>query len=61
MSVVQTNVQLPSHSRVSFSFLPKGGQNEIVWVIGGGRGKYVSVCKACGELGGQGACSPVKF
>ena len=22
-------------TRVSFSFLPKGGQNEIVWIIGG--------------------------
>ena len=37
---------------VSFNFLPKGGLNEI---IGGGGGKYVSVCKACGKLGG---CSP---
>ena len=29
----------------------------------GGGGKYVSVCKACGKLGGVGlgACSPGKF
>ena len=27
----------PTLSRVSFSFLPKGGQNEIVWIIGGAR------------------------
>ena len=36
-----------------------GGANEIVWIIGGGGGgggggKYVSVCKAWGELGGSG-------
>ena len=24
-------------------------------------GKYLSVCKACGKLGGSGACSPGKF
>ena len=44
-------------SRFSFSFLPKRGQNEIVWVIGGG-GKYVFMCKACGKLraSGWGAC-----
>ena len=29
--------------RVSFSFLPKGGQNEIVWIIR---------VQACGKLGG---------
>ena len=28
---------------------------------GGGGGKYVSVCKACGKVGGLGACSPGKF
>ena len=28
--------------RVSFSFLPKGGQNEIVWIIrGGGASMYL--------------------
>ena len=27
-----------------------GGQNEIVWIIGGGQ---VSMCKACGNLGGS--------
>ena len=49
---------------VSFRFLPKegggggGGQNEIVWIIGGEGGKYVSVCKTWGKLGGPGACSP---
>ena len=44
-------------SRFSFSFLPKRGQNEIVWAIGGG-GKYVFMCKACGKLraSGWGAC-----
>ena len=37
----------------SFRFLPKGGrQNEIVWIIGGG--KHIFVCKACGKLGGSG-------
>ena len=42
-------------SRVSFSFSPKE-QNEIVWIIGGG--KYVSVCKTCGKLGGSGGKLP---
>ena len=28
---------------------------------GGGGGKYVSMCKACGKLGGPGECSPGKF
>ena len=44
--------------RVSFSFLPKegGGQNEIVWIIEGG--KYVSVYKAWGKLGGSGGMLP---
>ena len=37
-------------------FAQRGVQNEIVWIIGGG--KYISVCKACGKLGGPGACSP---
>ena len=41
---------------VSFSFLPNGGQNEILWIIGGG--KYVFVCKACGKLGGSGGMLP---
>ena len=41
---------------VSFSFLPKGRQNEIVWIIG--RDKYVFVCKACGKLGGSGDMLP---
>ena len=42
MSGAQTNVQLSNHGGVSFSFLPKGegGQNEIVWITGGG----VQVC-----------------
>ena len=53
--------------RVSFSFFPKGGQNEIVWSIGEGQneiewtiggGKYVSVCKVCGKLGGVGNMLP---
>ena len=38
--------------RVSSSFCPRG-QNEIVWVVEGG--KYVSVCKACGKLRRSGA------
>ena len=41
-------------------FAQGGGQNEIVWIIGGGS-KYVSMCKACGKLGGPGECSPGKF
>ena len=28
------------------------GQNEIVWIIGGG--KYISMCNACGKLRGSG-------
>ena len=41
------------HERVSFSFLPKGGQgqNEIVWIIW--RGKQIFVCKACDKLAGS--------
>ena len=42
----------------SFSFLPKGGQNEIVWIIGGGGGKQIFVCKACDKLGGSGGMLP---
>ena len=42
--------------KVSFSFLPngggRGGQNEIVWIVRGA--SYISVCKACGKLGGSG-------
>ena len=38
--------------RVSFSFLAKGGQNEIVWTIGGG--KHLFMCKACGKQGVRG-------
>ena len=38
-------LSLDSLFRVSFSFLLReGGQNEIVWIIGGEGGKYVSVC-----------------
>ena len=37
-------------------FAQGGGQNEIVWIIGGG--KYVSMCKACGKLGGSGGMLP---
>ena len=46
--------------RVSFLFVEGGGQNEIIW-INGGRDKYmyVSVCKACGKLGGFGGMLPV--
>ena len=38
------------------AFCPRWGPNEIEWIIGGGGGggKYVSVCKAWGELGGSG-------
>ena len=39
-------------------FCPRGGQNDIVWIIGGGGGKYISVCKACGKLGGAGGMLP---
>ena len=35
--------------KVSFSFLPKGDKMDLC----GGEGKYVSVCKACGKLGGS--------
>ena len=46
-------------ARVSFSFLAKGEQNEIVWIIGGGGGgKHLFMCKACGKLGGPGECFP---
>ena len=43
------------HSMVSFSFLPKGGQNEDYWR---GGGKHIFMCKACGKLKGPRACSP---
>ena len=29
--------------------------------LGGGGGKYVFVCKACGELGGSGGMLPWEF
>ena len=45
------------HDRVSFNFLPKGGQNEIVWIIGGG-GKQILVCRACDKLAGSGGMLP---
>ena len=41
--------------RVSFSFLPKGDK---VRLYGSWGGKYVSVCKACGKLGGSGGMLP---
>ena len=40
---------------LSQGFFPKGGQNEIVWIIGG---QDVFVCKACGKLGGSGGHAP---
>ena len=42
--------------RVSFSFLPKGGQNEIVWIIrGGGGGGQVRICvQSMGQSRGHG-------
>ena len=43
---------------LSQEFWPKGGQNEIVWIIGGGGGNYLSVSKAWGKLGGAGAMLP---
>ena len=33
------------------------GQNEIVWITGGG-GKHIFVCKTCGKLGGSGGMLP---
>ena len=35
--------------KVAISFLPKWEQNKIVWIS-----KCVSMCKACGKLGGSG-------
>ena len=48
---------------VSFNFLPKGEQNKIVWIIGGGgeRDKYVFVCKASAKLWGFGGMFPRKI
>ena len=37
------------------AFCSRGGQNQIVWIIGG---KYVSVCKACSKVGGSGGMLP---
>ena len=50
------------HTRVSFSFLPKGGgggQNEIVWIIGG----QVSICvQSIGQTRGiRGHAPPRNF
>ena len=44
--------------RVSLSFLPKGGGGKmrLYGLLGGG--KYVSVCKACGKVGGSGGMVP---
>ena len=46
--------------RVSFSFLSKGGAKCYCMDYwgGGGGGKYISVCKACGKLGGAGGMLP---
>ena len=44
--------ELPVDIRVSFSFLPKGGQNEIVWIIGGG-GASTNLCAKHGGSGGM--------
>ena len=38
-------------SRFSFSFLPKRGQNEIVWAIGGGEASMYSRAKHVANLG----------
>ena len=47
---------------VFLSFVPKGGQNEIVWIIGGASTisvcKGIFMCKACGKLGGSGGMLP---
>ena len=40
-------------ARVSFSFLPKVGGEGQMRLYGLLGGKYVSVCKACGKLGGS--------
>ena len=51
--------------RVSFTFLPKGGEGAkwdcVQLLRGGGEGKYVSVYKACGKLGVQGHAPPGNF
>ena len=44
---------------VFLSFVPKGGQNEIVWIIGGAR--TYSCAKHVANQGGPGACSPRKM
>ena len=66
-AVLQTAVSIKhgaaTITRVSFSFLPNGGRE------GGGKirlyrllgGKYVSVCKVCGKLGGSRGMLPWKI
>ena len=40
-------------------FQPKREQNEIVWIIGGG--KYIFVYKACGKIGVSRHAAPESF
>ena len=47
--IIYGNGQEGIEGRISFSFLPKGGQNEIVWII---RGASMHSCaKHAGKLG----------
>ena len=41
-----------------FQFFAQGGGKMILYGLLGGGGKYISVCKACGKLGGAGGMLP---
>ena len=54
---LRSNTVYKTVDSVSFSFLRKVGQNEIVWIIGG-QVCIPPVCKTCDKLGGSGGMLP---
>ena len=62
LKLLMLRLQLSVTTTYRAGFLARGGggQNEVVWIIGGAS-TYISVCKACGKLGESGGMLPGKF
>ena len=56
--VLFDSTMTPCHAGFLSALYPRGVKMRLYELLGG---KYVSVYKACGNLGGSGACSPGKF